>query len=58
MLIFKWVQQVFVLYIFMDSGVDLSCIVKAVPTVSSDDRQDEQTHEVLQVSRELFFRGY
>lgn len=33
---------------FESQGVDLSCIVKAVPTVSSDDKQDEQTHEVLQ----------
>ncbi|KAM3865671.1 armadillo repeat-containing protein 6 [Diretmus argenteus] len=33
---------------FESQGVDLSCIVKAVPTISSDDKQKEQTHEVLQ----------
>ncbi|XP_070830344.1 armadillo repeat-containing protein 6 [Chaetodon trifascialis] len=33
---------------FESQGVELSCIVKAVPAVSSDDKQDEQTHEVLQ----------
>ncbi|XP_071383447.1 armadillo repeat-containing protein 6 [Centroberyx affinis] len=33
---------------FESQGVDLSCIVKAVPTISSDEKQDEQTHEVLQ----------
>lgn len=36
--------------LFADAGVDLSCIVKVVPAVSSDDNQEEQTHEVLQVS--------
>ncbi|XP_068197129.1 armadillo repeat-containing protein 6 [Antennarius striatus] len=34
---------------FEIQGVDLSCIVKAVPTVSSDEQQEEQAHEVLQV---------
>lgn len=38
----------------VDPGVDLSCIVKAVPTGSSTEKQEEQTHEVLQVSLELF----
>lgn len=33
---------------FESQGVDLSCIVKAVPAVSTDDKQEEQTHEVLQ----------
>uniref|UniRef100_UPI0037E6FD06 armadillo repeat-containing protein 6 n=1 Tax=Semicossyphus pulcher TaxID=241346 RepID=UPI0037E6FD06 len=33
---------------FESQGVDLSCIVKAVPAVSSEDKQEEQTHEVLQ----------
>lgn len=34
---------------FESQGVDLSCIVKAVPAVSSVDSQEEQTHEILQV---------
>ncbi|XP_042353457.1 armadillo repeat-containing protein 6, partial [Plectropomus leopardus] len=34
---------------FESQGVDLSCIVKAVPAVPSDDKQEEQTHEILQV---------
>ncbi|XP_042284683.1 armadillo repeat-containing protein 6 [Thunnus maccoyii] len=38
---------------FESQGVDLSCIVKAVPAVSSDDKQEEQTHEVLQVLEAL-----
>uniref|UniRef100_A0A3P8SWL6 Armadillo repeat containing 6 n=1 Tax=Amphiprion percula TaxID=161767 RepID=A0A3P8SWL6_AMPPE len=33
---------------FESQGVDLNCIVKAVPAVSSEDKQEEQTHEVLQ----------
>ncbi|XP_070701487.1 armadillo repeat-containing protein 6 [Pempheris klunzingeri] len=33
---------------FESQGVDLSCIVKAVHAVSSEDKQEEQTHEVLQ----------
>nr|XP_020471771.1 armadillo repeat-containing protein 6 [Monopterus albus]XP_020471772.1 armadillo repeat-containing protein 6 [Monopterus albus]XP_020471773.1 armadillo repeat-containing protein 6 [Monopterus albus]XP_020471774.1 armadillo repeat-containing protein 6 [Monopterus albus]XP_020471775.1 armadillo repeat-containing protein 6 [Monopterus albus] len=33
---------------FESQGVDLSCIVKAVPAVSSDEKPEEQTHEVLQ----------
>ncbi|XP_019117769.1 armadillo repeat-containing protein 6 [Larimichthys crocea] len=33
---------------FESQGVELSCIVKAVPAVSSEDKQEEQTHEVLQ----------
>ncbi|XP_017277630.1 armadillo repeat-containing protein 6 [Kryptolebias marmoratus] len=32
---------------FESQGVDLSCIVKAVPAVTADDKQEEQTHEVL-----------
>ncbi|TMS09617.1 Armadillo repeat-containing protein 6 [Larimichthys crocea] len=32
---------------FESQGVELSCIVKAVPAVSSEDKQEEQTHEVL-----------
>lgn len=42
----------------MNLGVDLSCIVKAVPAVSSDDKQEEQTHEVLKVSFEHFKESY
>ncbi|XP_034558962.1 armadillo repeat-containing protein 6 isoform X2 [Notolabrus celidotus] len=38
---------------FESQGVDLSCIVKAVPAVSSEDKQEEQTHEVLQVLESL-----
>ncbi|XP_074544562.1 armadillo repeat-containing protein 6 [Halichoeres trimaculatus] len=34
---------------FESQGVDLTCIVKAVPAVSSEKKQEEQTHEVLQV---------
>lgn len=45
--------RVLTLILFVDVGVDLSCIVKAVPAVSSDDKQEEQTHEVLQVSHLL-----
>lgn len=37
--------------------MDLSCIVKAVPTASSNEKQEEQTHEVLQVSLD-FFTGH
>ncbi|XP_034038972.1 LOW QUALITY PROTEIN: armadillo repeat-containing protein 6 [Thalassophryne amazonica] len=33
---------------FESQGVDLSCIIKVVPTVSSDDKSEEHTHEVLQ----------
>ncbi|XP_076001251.1 armadillo repeat-containing protein 6 [Genypterus blacodes] len=33
---------------FESQGVDLSCIVKAVPAAFTDDKQQEQTHEVLQ----------
>ncbi|XP_029930183.1 armadillo repeat-containing protein 6 [Myripristis murdjan] len=33
---------------FESQGVDLSCIVKAVPVSLSDDKQEEQTHEILQ----------
>nr|XP_040026277.1 armadillo repeat-containing protein 6 [Gasterosteus aculeatus aculeatus] len=33
---------------FDSQGVNLSCIVKAVPVVSSDNKQEEPTHEVLQ----------
>uniref|UniRef100_A0A3Q1EHJ8 Armadillo repeat containing 6 n=1 Tax=Acanthochromis polyacanthus TaxID=80966 RepID=A0A3Q1EHJ8_9TELE len=35
---------------FESQGVDLNCIVKAVPAVTSEDKQEEQTHEVLQVN--------
>ncbi|XP_051943188.1 armadillo repeat-containing protein 6 isoform X1 [Hippocampus zosterae] len=38
---------------FQSQGVDLSCIVKAVPAVPSDDNQQEQTHEVLQALESL-----
>lgn len=43
------------LIVCVNAGVDLSCIVKAVPTLSLADSQEEQTHEVLQVSLYLFF---
>lgn len=33
---------------FESQGVDLSCIVKAVPTSASHDKQEEQSHQVLQ----------
>ncbi|XP_053185806.1 armadillo repeat-containing protein 6 [Scomber japonicus] len=38
---------------FESQGVDLSCIVQAVPAVSTDDKQEEQTHEVLQALEAL-----
>ncbi|XP_027877629.1 armadillo repeat-containing protein 6 [Xiphophorus couchianus] len=38
---------------FESQGVDLSCIVKVVPAASSDDNQEEQTHEVLQALESL-----
>lgn len=34
----------------MGAGVDLTCIVQAVPASSSNEKQEEQTHEVLRVS--------
>lgn len=34
----------------MDTGVDLSFIVKAVPAVASEEKPEEQTHEIIQVS--------
>lgn len=34
----------------VDTGVDLSFIVKAVPAVASDEKPEEQTHEIIQVS--------
>lgn len=43
------------LIVCVHAGVDLSCIVKAVPTLSLADSQEEQTHEVLQVSLDLFY---
>ncbi|AWP04190.1 putative armadillo repeat-containing protein 6 [Scophthalmus maximus] len=38
---------------FESQGVDLSCIVKAVQAVSSGEKQEEQTHEVLQALESL-----
>lgn len=38
----------------VDAGVDLSCIVKSVPAAPSDEKPEEQTHEVLQVSPGVF----
>ncbi|XP_073347695.1 armadillo repeat-containing protein 6 [Pagrus major] len=38
---------------FESQGVDLSCIVKAVPAVASDEKQEEQTHEVIQALESL-----
>ncbi|XP_014867981.1 PREDICTED: armadillo repeat-containing protein 6 [Poecilia mexicana] len=38
---------------FESQGVDLSCIVKVVPAASSNDNQEEQTHEVLQALESL-----
>lgn len=40
------------------AGVDLSYIVKAVPTVSSNEKQGEQTHEVLQVRLTVYWPDY
>lgn len=37
----------------LDSGVDLSYIVKAAPAASLNEEQEEQTHEILQVSLAL-----
>lgn len=34
----------------LDSGVDLSYIVKAPPAAPSNEEQEEQMHEILQVS--------
>ncbi|XP_058478823.1 armadillo repeat-containing protein 6 [Solea solea] len=41
---------------FESQDVDLSCIVKAVPVASSDDNQEEQTHEILQALDSLRIR--
>ncbi|XP_077580614.1 armadillo repeat-containing protein 6 isoform X2 [Stigmatopora nigra] len=38
---------------FQSQGVDLSCIVKAVPAEPSDDKQQEQTHKILQTLESL-----
>ncbi|XP_072220312.1 armadillo repeat-containing protein 6 [Leuresthes tenuis] len=38
---------------FESQGVDLGCIVKAVPAVLSNDNQEEQMHEVLQALESL-----
>ncbi|XP_054610693.1 armadillo repeat-containing protein 6 [Dunckerocampus dactyliophorus] len=38
---------------FQSQGVDLSCIVKAVPAVPSDDQQQEKTHEILKALESL-----
>ncbi|KAM9719109.1 armadillo repeat-containing protein 6 [Menidia menidia] len=38
---------------FESQGVDLSCIVQAVPTASSNDNQEEPMHEVLQALESL-----
>ncbi|XP_061696187.1 armadillo repeat-containing protein 6 [Syngnathoides biaculeatus] len=38
---------------FQSQGVDLSCIVKAVPAVASDDKKQEQTHAILQALESL-----
>ncbi|XP_077369859.1 armadillo repeat-containing protein 6 [Festucalex cinctus] len=38
---------------FQSQGVDLSCIVKAVPAATSDDKHQEQTHEILQALESL-----
>ncbi|XP_077471643.1 armadillo repeat-containing protein 6 [Stigmatopora argus] len=38
---------------FQSQGVDLSCIVKAVPAEPSDDKQPEQTHKILQTLESL-----
>ncbi|XP_054888461.1 armadillo repeat-containing protein 6 isoform X2 [Poeciliopsis prolifica] len=42
---------------FESQGVDLTCIVKVVPAASSDDNQEEQTHEVLQALESLRIRN-
>lgn len=38
---------------FESQGVNLSCIVKVVPTASSDKNQEKQTHEVLRALETL-----
>nr|XP_057923235.1 armadillo repeat-containing protein 6 [Doryrhamphus excisus] len=38
---------------FQSQGVDLSCIVKAVPAVPSEDKQQEKTHEILKALESL-----
>lgn len=38
---------------FESQGVDLSCIVKSIPTAGSNDKQEEQNHEVLQALESL-----
>ncbi|XP_061879515.1 armadillo repeat-containing protein 6 isoform X1 [Entelurus aequoreus] len=38
---------------FQSQGVDLNCIVKAVPAVPSNDNQHKETHEVLQALESL-----
>ncbi|XP_056149408.1 armadillo repeat-containing protein 6 [Lampris incognitus] len=42
---------------FESQGVDLSCIVKVVPNILSDEKQEEQTHEVLQALDSLRVRN-
>lgn len=41
---------------FESQGVDLSCIVKAIPAATSGDTQEEQTHQVLLALESLRLR--
>ncbi|XP_069013268.1 armadillo repeat-containing protein 6 [Embiotoca jacksoni] len=41
---------------FVSQGVDLSCIVKAVPAGSTVDNQEDQKHEILQALENLHIR--
>lgn len=47
--------RILTLTLCLNAGVDLSCIVKAVPVASSDN-QEEKMHEVLQVRLERFVK--
>lgn len=40
----------------LDSGVDLSYIVKAAPAAQSNEEQEEQMHEILQVGFAPFLK--
>lgn len=49
----KWsmcVKSLSEMFKCLDSGVDLSYIVKAAPAAPSNEEQEEQMHEILQVS--------
>lgn len=53
MILSKWsmyVKRLSEMFKCLDSGVDLSYIVKAAPAAPSNEEQEEQMHEILQVS--------